>query len=95
MGFLQPRAQLVVHVRDRPYWDEMSTPAGPERLLSDDAGVLQGSTERKTRNKVILSRREPGKAYACDTHKTGLLRKDLNVSERPKHPDESLRELQD
>ncbi len=71
----------------------MSTPAGTERLLSDDARVLQGSTEGKTRNKVILSRRESRKAYACYTDKTRLLRKDLHVTERPKQPNEALREF--
>jgi hypothetical protein len=51
--------------------------------------------ERETRNEVILPRREPGEADACDADEARFLRNDLNVAEGTQDVDESPGEVHD
>jgi len=51
--------------------------------------------ERKARNEVILARRQPREADACNANEARFLRKDLDVAERAQGLDESSGEIED
>jgi hypothetical protein len=84
---LEPGTKLVIDVGSRPHADVMDVPARTKRFVLDDSPTLDGPAKRETGNEVILSRRQTREAHTGHTDQTRLLRKNLNVPERMKHPD--------
>src|SRR5437867_1396146 len=89
---LEPRAQFVVEIRGRPDRHEVRSPPRAVVLRPGDSRGLHPPVECEARDEMILPRREPGEAHACDTDEARLLRDDLHVTKGAKHANESLRE---
>ena len=95
VGLLKPGFQLVVQVIDGSDGHEVNAPRRTIVLLPSHPWAFQPSVERETRNEVILPRREPGEADACNADEARFLRNDLNVAEGTQDVDESPGEVHD
>jgi hypothetical protein len=95
VGLLKPGFQFVIEILDGPDSYEVSAPVRTIVLLPSHPWGFQPSTERETRNEMILAGREPREANASNTDEPRFLRNDLDVAESTQDVDESQGEVDD